>query len=644
MKTKNFILFLFITLLIIPFSSCNKNCEHEFVNKSFLTQPTCETQGEVLMKCKKCKVEQTQVLNALGHDYVYETIVEATCNNTGLKKGVCRRDPSHLDEVILDKLPHNFINYIDDNNASFKQNGTKTAKCENEGCNAIDVVEISNSMYPDFNNDTFFYDLLNDVLDNNFSINLSNCKIVNEVLVTDTFTLSLSIEENTNSFIGNGSYNEFDFALFDNIVYVNENDNYLYKIPVDNVKVNDKSLAVVLSMLDSTYIKVYNFLKQYVYRWQKIVNKFSKSIIFDIFDIEKNDNGYIFTLNIDFLKEFNDKVSKMKVLDFSNQYLIENIVSRLHRNIKELLSKNVKELLESDEYDIIEILAFIDEVIALLTEGKYNNLEQYLKEEKQIKIFDLDNIFTDEKYTTYTVLDAISEISNISTTAILLSLNTSFLNVENKKVYEFLGSFVNLSNEELHYLIDDFIIKQKNSFSLKINVSLDRKLQDINITYDDNININIYKNEESFNYELVNYVNTYIHDLYNDRGFLAINFVEEFEKNYDEDSYGLDFIEKTVIDSFTTQFESTNEKGDKYGFEKHYTVTRYEFDNLSAIKYDILENKYYLLFSKAKESDLFAMGNVYYSEEKGYFDETFICGYEFEVIELFNQEVQFVYR
>ena len=163
-------------------------------------------------------------------------------------------------------------------------------------------------------------------------------------------------------------------------------------------------------------------------------------------------------------------------------------------------------------------------------------------------------------------------------------------------------------------IINDFIIQLENNFSLKINVSLDRKLQDINITYDDNININIYKNEESFNYELVNYVNTYIHDLYSDRGFLAIKFVEEFEKNYDEDSYGLDFIKKTVIDSFTTTFESTNEKGDKYSFEKHYTVTRYEFDDLSAIKYDILENKYYLIFSKATESDLFAMGNVYYSD------------------------------
>ena len=123
-----------------------------------------------------------------------------------------------------------------------------------------------------------------------------------------------------------------------------------------------------------------------------------------------------------------------------------------------------------------------------------------------------------------------------------------------------------------------------------------------------------------------------------------INFVEDYYIKYDKDSHNVDFIEKTVIDSFTTEFESTKEKGDKYSFEKHYTVTRYEFDDLLAIKYDILENKHYLIFSNAKESDLFAMGYVYYSEEKGYFDETFICGYEFEVIELFNQEVEFVYK
>ena len=135
MKNKNLILYILILLIILPFTSCNKNCEHEFVNKTFLSQPTCETQGEVLMKCKKCKVEETMKLNALGHDYVYETLIEPTCFSNGLQKGVCRRDVTHIIEKSLDKTEHNFINYIDDNNASLKQNGTKTAVCENEGCN-----------------------------------------------------------------------------------------------------------------------------------------------------------------------------------------------------------------------------------------------------------------------------------------------------------------------------------------------------------------------------------------------------------------------------------------------------------------------------------------------------------------------------
>jgi hypothetical protein len=103
MKNKNLILYILILLIILPFTSCNKNCDHVFINKTFISQPTCETYGKVLKQCKKCKYEETDILVALGHDYVYETLIEPTCFSNGLQKGVCRRDATHIIEKSLDK-------------------------------------------------------------------------------------------------------------------------------------------------------------------------------------------------------------------------------------------------------------------------------------------------------------------------------------------------------------------------------------------------------------------------------------------------------------------------------------------------------------------------------------------------------------
>ena len=510
MKVKKIILFLITLFLIIPFSSCNKNCEHEYVNKSFLVQPTCEETGKVLMKCKKCKAEQIVVLNALGHDYVYEVVNESTCFSYGYSRGVCRRDSTHTTTKLIEKLPHNFVNYVDDNNASLKQNATKTAKCENEGCNEVDIIEIKGTMLPDYNNDSFFYDLINNVLENNYTINLSNCRIVNDVLFTDNFSLSILFNKETNKYEGKGFYNNYVFTLYEDVLYVKEDGNKFHKISIKDVMVDDTSLSVILSMLDSTYLKAYNYINNYITKYSKVINRLSRNIIFEVFDIIKDDNGYMFTLNLDFLKDLNNKLRYMDVFEFSNKYLIGNIVNTLHSDVKEFLDKKVRDLLESDEYNIIEILDIIDELIVVLTDNKYQTLEQYLLSEMEIEIFDINDIFVNEKYQDYTVLDAISEISKIPSTTIMLAINTNFINFENKNIYEFIGSFVKLSARELHLLINDFIDTHNDKFSYNFYVTLDRNLLDVAISYGDSFTLNIIKNnnENNIDYELIELVNS----------------------------------------------------------------------------------------------------------------------------------------
>ena len=147
-----------------------------------------------------------------------------------------------------------------------------------------------------------------------------------------------------------------------------------------------------------------------------------------------------------------------------------------------------------------------------LTDNNYQTLEQYLLSEMEIEIFDINDIFINEKYQDYTVLDAISEISKIPSTTIMLAINTNFINFENKNIYEFIGSFVKLSARELHLLINDFIDTHNDKFSYKFYVTLDRNLLDVAISYGDSFTLNIIKNnnENNIDYELIELVNSNI--------------------------------------------------------------------------------------------------------------------------------------
>lgn len=78
---------------------------------------------------------------ALGHKVEIVAGVSATCTATGLTEG------SHCSvcgEVIkaqetIPALGHLFTNYIYNNDATTDADGTETAECDREGCNAIDV-------------------------------------------------------------------------------------------------------------------------------------------------------------------------------------------------------------------------------------------------------------------------------------------------------------------------------------------------------------------------------------------------------------------------------------------------------------------------------------------------------------------------
>ena len=74
------------------------------------------------------------------HNHQYqETIVAPTCEESGYSIFECACGENYISNY-TNALGHKFTNYVYDNNATYEQDGTKTAKCDRENCNATKTV------------------------------------------------------------------------------------------------------------------------------------------------------------------------------------------------------------------------------------------------------------------------------------------------------------------------------------------------------------------------------------------------------------------------------------------------------------------------------------------------------------------------
>lgn len=124
---------------------------HAYVNKGE-TPAICEADGYITYTCDNCHSsyrEKTE--DALGHSY--EALVTApTCREKGYTTYTCAAcgDTYVADEVA--PLGHSFTNYVSDNNASCRSDGTKTAYCDN-GCNTPSTLMDVGSILPHVDED-----------------------------------------------------------------------------------------------------------------------------------------------------------------------------------------------------------------------------------------------------------------------------------------------------------------------------------------------------------------------------------------------------------------------------------------------------------------------------------------------------------
>ena len=106
---------------------------HAFTNYVYNNDAKCTEDGTETAKCVYCDETFTRIKenSALDHNYSDEFTVdvEPTCDTDGTKSKHCSRCNARNEITKIDKLGHDFVNYIFNNDATCTENGTETAKC-----------------------------------------------------------------------------------------------------------------------------------------------------------------------------------------------------------------------------------------------------------------------------------------------------------------------------------------------------------------------------------------------------------------------------------------------------------------------------------------------------------------------------------
>ncbi len=127
----------------------NTHVETEEITATYVkdTDATCmtaETGHYVAMFTNNAFETQTTASNSVvsgepnGHEYT-SVVTSPTCMEQGYTMYTCHCTHSYVDDYV-DALSHSFTNYVSDGNATTEADGTKTARCNNSGCKAIDTV------------------------------------------------------------------------------------------------------------------------------------------------------------------------------------------------------------------------------------------------------------------------------------------------------------------------------------------------------------------------------------------------------------------------------------------------------------------------------------------------------------------------
>jgi len=114
-----------------------------------ITPATCTTKGQkqVLKKCSVCSYVESsgmEDINPLGHDYpdTWTITKQPTCEGTGTKQRVCRRNSSHVETRPITALAHDWGDWAVIKSPTCEGKGTERHTCK-RGCGAYEDRDIN---------------------------------------------------------------------------------------------------------------------------------------------------------------------------------------------------------------------------------------------------------------------------------------------------------------------------------------------------------------------------------------------------------------------------------------------------------------------------------------------------------------------
>ncbi len=136
-----------IAATLLSLTGCNnenkKTCEHSYGPWTITAVAKCESDGLKERTCNKCGNKETETINKLGHSFTnYQSDGNATCTEDGTKTARCDHEGCVKTDTREDtdsRLGHSFTNYIYNNDATCTEDGTETATCDHLGCNLTDT-------------------------------------------------------------------------------------------------------------------------------------------------------------------------------------------------------------------------------------------------------------------------------------------------------------------------------------------------------------------------------------------------------------------------------------------------------------------------------------------------------------------------
>ena len=126
------------------------------------------------------------------HSYTTEVTTNPTCIDKGFTTYTCSCGDNYKDNFVKE-LGHEFINYLSDNNATTKKDGTKTAKCER--CDATNTIVDESTKLPEDSG----------LLVNGVTRAFGNSRYETAFKVADTLKATLGVDKFNTVIIANGT-------------------------------------------------------------------------------------------------------------------------------------------------------------------------------------------------------------------------------------------------------------------------------------------------------------------------------------------------------------------------------------------------------------------------------------------------------